>query len=213
MHIQRIKISAFRNLKDFEISFTESVDDPNVESGQRTFKSHAIIGANGTGKSNLIETIITIFRDLDLNQVASLGYELDYSIRGHHIEIKAVIDKRPVIVIDGKRTTATKLSEEAREFLPSNVFVYYSGKNERIERLFQAHQQRFNRRMEITSEEYLPESLLTDFSGQEEQAEKITEHKRRADRRREQLGEDQLRRLFYSRSGHSQLVLLACLLS
>jgi predicted ATPase len=213
MHLQRIQISAFRNLKDFEIKFTESADDASVDGGRRTFNSHAVIGANGAGKSNLIEAIITIFRDLDLNLVASLDYELDYSIRDHRIEIKAQSGKRPAVVIDGERASAKRLSDEARAFLPSNVFVYYSGKNDRIEKLFEAHQRRFNDLMEITAEEYLPESLLTDFTGQEEQAEAIAERKRRADRERRRLGEDQLRRLFYCRSGHGQLVLLACLLS
>jgi predicted ATPase len=213
MHLQRVKIHAFRNLTDFEIAFTQGVDDPNVEGGRRTFNSHALIGANGTGKSNLIEAIIMIFRDLDLNREASLDYELDYHIRGHYIEIKAQQTKRPTVVVDGQRTTSKRLSDDARELLPSNVFVYYSGKNERIERLFQAHQQRFNRRMEITAEEYLPEGLLSDYIGTEEQAEEIAEYRGRADRRRQQLGEDQLRRLFYCRGGHSQLVLLACMLS
>jgi predicted ATPase len=213
MHLQRIKISSFRNLKDFEIVFTESADDSSVEDGRRTFNSHAVIGSNGSGKSNLIEVIITIFRDLDLNQVASLNYELDYKIRDHFIEIKALTGKRPTVLIDGERTSAKRISDDAREFLPSNVFVYYSGKNERIERLFQAHQRRFTQRMEITADEYLPESLLKDFTGQEDQAQAIAEHKRQGDRRRESLGEDQLRRLFYCRGGHSQLVLLACFLS
>jgi predicted ATPase len=213
MHLQRIKIAAFRNLKDFEITFAKSANDSDGDGGRRTFNSYAVIGANGTGKSNLLEAIITIFRDLDLNEVASLDYEMDYNIRGHHIEIRALRDKRPTVRIDGERESAKRLSDDAREFLPSNVFVYYSGKNERIEKLFQAHQQRFNQRMEITAEEYLPEQLITSFTGQEEQAEEIAEYKRRADRRREKLGEDQLRRLFYCRGGHSQLVLLACLLS
>ena len=213
MHLQRIKLPLFRNLRDFEITFTEHVDDPNVEGGQRTFNSHAVIGANGAGKSNLMEAIIIIFRDLDLYQPASFDYEMDYGLRGHQIQLKALNGKRPTVMIDGKRGSAKKLSDEAREYLPSNVFVYYSGKNDRIERLFKAHQKRFNDRMEISAEEYLPESLLQDFTGQEEQAEAIAEHQRRVDRRREQLGEDQLRRLFYCRGGHSQLVLLACLLS
>jgi len=213
MHLQRLKISSFRNLKDFEIAFTEDVDDSSMEGGHRKLNSHAVIGANGTGKSNLLEAIVTIFRDLDLNQVASLDYELDYKIRAHTIEIKALFGKRPTVIIDGERSSANRLREDAREFLPSNVFVYYSGRNERIERLFQAHQHRFNRRMEITTEEYLPENLLTNFSGEDEKAEALAEYQRRIDRQRERFGEDQLRRLFYCRGGHSQLVLLACLLS
>lgn len=212
MHLRRLKIRSFRNLKDFEIKFVTGAPDSHVEGGWRTFNSHAVIGANGSGKSNLIEAVITIFRDLDLNQVASLDYELDYNIRDHVINIKAAAGKRPSVLIDGERASAKQLSEEARTFLPSTIFVYYSGKNERIERLFQAHQKRFNRRMEITAEEYLPERLLTELTG-EERAQAIDEHSRRADRRRERLGEDQLRRLFYCRGGHSQLVLLACFLS
>jgi predicted ATPase len=213
MHLQRIKLPSFRNLKDFEITFTKNIDDPNVEGGQRTFNSHAIIGANGAGKSNLIEAIITIFRDLDLNEPASFDYEMDYHIRDHKIEIKAVNGKRPVVMLNGERSTAKHLSDDAREFLPSNVFVYYSGKNDRIEQLFQAHQKRFNKLMESADEEYLSESLLQNFTGQEEQVQAIAENERRVNQRRKSLGEDQLRRLFYCRSGHSQLVLLACLLS
>jgi predicted ATPase len=67
--------------------------------------------------------------------------------------------------------------------------------------------------MEIVAEEYLPEPLLKDFAGHKEQVEAISQHKIRTNKRREKLGEDQLRRLFYCRGGHSQLVLLACLLS
>jgi DNA repair exonuclease SbcCD nuclease subunit len=210
MHLQRIKLPVFRNLKDFEIAFTESVEDPTVEGGQRTFNSHAVIGTNGAGKSNLIEAIIIIFRDLDLNQPAIFDYEMDYTIRGHQIKITALSGKRPTVTIDGQRGSAKQLSDEARKYLPSNVFVYYSGKNDRIEQLFKAHQRRFNERMEISAEEYLPETLLQDFTGQEEQAEAIAEHKRRADRRREQLGEDQLRRLFYCRG---VMVNSSCLLA
>lgn len=213
MHLQRLYIPAFRNLKEFEIDFTEEIDDPNVEAGKRTFNSYAVIGANGTGKSNLIEVIIMIFRDLDLNQPVSLDYEMAYSIRGHQVEVNGVAGRQPSITIDGRRSSAKQISEEAREYLPSNIFVYYSGKNERIEQLFQAHQRRFNRRMEITAEEYLPERLLTNLTDPEAQAQAIEEHTRRADQRRERLGEDQLRRLFYCRGGHSQLVLLSCMLS
>ncbi|HOP39625.1 MAG TPA: hypothetical protein PLI53_01145, partial [Geobacteraceae bacterium] len=144
MHLERIRIAEFRNLKNFEISFVEGVDDPSVEGGRRTFNSHAVIGQNGTGKSNLIEAVITIFRDLDLNNVASFAYELDYKVRSHSIEIRAKTGKRPSVVIDGKTSTAGHLCEHSREYLPSHIFTYYSGKNERVEQLFQAHQRKFN---------------------------------------------------------------------
>ena len=78
--------------------------------------------------------------------------------------------------IDGEQRTQGFLVEHAREYLPSHVFAYYSGRNERIEGLFRTHQERYKQ-------------LL------------------RSD------DDDLVRRLFYCRGGHSQLVLLACLLS
>ena len=66
MRLERLKIQNFRNLRDFEISFTGSATD--ADGTECEFKSHAIIGQNGSGKSNMIEAIVTIFRDLDLNQ-------------------------------------------------------------------------------------------------------------------------------------------------
>jgi recombinational DNA repair ATPase RecF len=66
MHLSRLKIREFRNLRDFEITFTPSAKDS--DGVERDFKSHAVIGQNGSGKSNMIEAIVTIFRDLDLNQ-------------------------------------------------------------------------------------------------------------------------------------------------
>ena len=215
MHLQRIKITAFRNLKDFR-------DCVHRRRGRsRRGRRAAYVQqpcSDWRERHGQVQPDRSHHHDL-----SRPGFEPGgqpglraglQAFAGHRIEIKALAGKRPAVVIDGERVSAKRLSDEAREFLPSNVFVYYSGKNERIERLFQAHQRRFNQRMEIATEEYLPEALcLPAFTGQEEQAQAIAEHKRRADQRREQLGEDQLRRLFYCRGGHSQLVLLACLLS
>lgn len=178
MHLQRIKIADFKNLKNVEIAFSEFFERTDGGKPEQPIRSHALIGQNGTGKSNLIEAIITIFRDVDLDNDASLDYELDYKIRGHEITLKAnrAASKRPTVTIDGKPSSQSVLSKHAREYLPSHVFAYYSGKNERLEALFQTHQERFK-------------NLL------------------RHD------GDDLVRRLFYCRGGHSQLVLLACLLS
>jgi predicted ATPase len=178
MHLQRIKIGSFKNLKDIEIAFSEFFEPSAVDKAAKPIRSHAVIGQNGTGKSNLIEAIITIFRDVDLNNDAGFDYELDYKIRGHAITLKAdrAVGNRPVVTINGKTSSQSHLSEHAKEYLPSHVFAYYSGKNERLEALFQSHQERFK-------------NLL------------------------KRDGDDLVRRLFYCRGGHSQLVLLACLLS
>src|SRR3954447_8921988 len=103
MHLERLKISKFRNLRDFEIAFARSGKDS--DGNECRFRSHAVIGQNGSGKSNLIEALVTIFRDLDLNQKTEFSYELDYSCRGHRIEIRAWDDDRKVSITEANTST------------------------------------------------------------------------------------------------------------
>jgi predicted ATPase len=180
----------------------------------KTIRSHVFIGQNGTGKSNLIEALITIFRDVDLDRDAAFDYRLEYDIRGHTVRIEAdtTRQQRPFVWVDSQTESQGHLLKN-RELLPSHIFAYYSGRNERIEALFLEHQRRFNRRQEIVTEERLPAELLRNFNGSLADISAIEEAKKREDSRLRQLGDDRLRRLFYCRGGHSQLVLLACLLS
>jgi len=146
MQLQRLKIQNFRNLREFEITFTCSATD--ADGTAREFKSHAVIGQNGSGKSNMIEAIVTIFRDLDLNQTTEFAYEIDYTCRGHRIQVNTMQDKGKVAIIErdtgeAKEFAISHLQRHAKKYLPSHVFAYYSGRNERIEALFQQHQQRF----------------------------------------------------------------------
>ena len=215
MHLHRIKLKSFRNLRDMEICFDAYIEDDSGEDVQSRLKSHAVIGQNGTGKSNLIEAIVTIFRDLDLDNDPSFDYEMDYSIRGHYIQIKADVakQKRPFVWVDDKAESQGHLIKH-RELFPSHIFAYYSGRNERLEALFQEHQHRFNRRQEITAEKVLPDQLLRNFTASESDIRAIELlRKREESKTLKQFGDDKLRRLFYCRGGHSQLVLLACLLS
>lgn len=146
MHLERLKIASFRNLRDFEITFSRSAKD--ADGTEREFKSYAVIGQNGSGKSNMIEAIVTIFRDLDLNQKTEFAYELDYTCRGHRIQVNAMNEKGSVMITERDETKAKEfalshLQRHSKRFLPSHVFAYYSGRNERIESIFQQHQQKF----------------------------------------------------------------------
>jgi len=230
MQLRHLAIPEFRNLSGVTIDFATQLDlmpSASTATDPKAVRSHALIGQNGVGKSNLIEALITIFRDVDLNQDAAFDYSLEYEIRGHVVRIQADIAKqrRPFVWVDGDRVTQDYLikndppdkvpRDERRgpRLLPSHIFAYYSGRNERIEALFQEHQRRFNQRQEITTDEALPEQLLANFSGTESQIRALEEAKRRRTFRLMQAGDDRLRRLFYCRGGHSQLVLLACLIS
>ncbi|EMM7670206.1 AAA family ATPase [Citrobacter freundii] len=216
MQLRRIFIPTFRNLRELDITFATHLQPTTsaTDAPPKPIRSHALIGQNGTGKSNLIEALITLFRDVDLDREAAFDYTLEYSIRGHGVRIEAntAKQKRPYVWVDGKAESQGYLLKN-RELLPAHIFAYYSGRNERIEALFQEHQRRFNQRQEITTDEVLSEQLLENFTGSESDIRAVEEAKRRHESRLKQAGDDRLRRLFYCRGGHSQLVLLACLLS
>ena len=222
MQLRYLAIPQFRNLRNLNLNFVSELEpvsgtttDAAGNAPAKRIRSHALIGQNGTGKSNLIEALINIFRTIDLEIDPPFEYTLEYEIRGKVVCIQAdfdVLKTRATVWIDGKKETQSYLLKN-RELLPSHIFAYYSGRNERIEQLFQEHQRRFNMRQEITADEVLPEHLLENFTAYEADIRAIEEAKRRREAKLKQAGDDRLRRLFYCRGGHSQLVLLACLLS
>jgi predicted ATPase len=222
MQLRYLAIPRFRNLRGAELTFaTQLAPMPGrPDETPKPIRSHALIGQNGTGKSNLIEALITIFRNIDLDLDSEtldkqpLDYTLEYEIRGHTVRLQAdtAKQKRPYVWVDGEKQTQAYLLKN-RELLPSHVFAYYSGRNERIEQLFQEHQRRFIRSTEVAVEEKLSGEALANLyrnsSFDVEAAEKL---RRDIESRERKFGDDRLRRLFYCRGGHSQLVLLACLL-
>lgn len=218
MQLRHLAIPQFRNLRGVVIDFATQLDPaPGAPpaSSPKVIRSHALIGQNGVGKSNLIEALITIFRDVDLDRDAAIDYTLEYEIRGHTVKLQAdtAKQKRPFVWVDGKAETQGHLLQN-RQLLPSHVFAYYSGRNERIEALFQEHQRRFNQRQEITAEEKLSgEALASLYRNSQFDAEAAAKLQADIESRVRRTGDDRLRRLFYCRGGHSQLVLLACLLS
>ena len=152
MRITSLYIKEFRNLQDFSIDFAS--EGTNTEGTPVTFNSHAIIGQNGSGKSNLLEAIIIIFRDLDLKNKPPFAYRLSYEIRKNHVEVAADVNETPKIMVNGKKSSATALSKDENGLLPKNVFAYYSGKNDRIEELFHRHQKKFYD--DLLSDETMP---------------------------------------------------------
>jgi ABC-type dipeptide/oligopeptide/nickel transport system ATPase component len=200
MQLLRIRIQSFRNLRGLDIAFEthlQTAVSAPAEAQQKPIRTHALIGQNGTGKSNLIEALITIFRDVDLDREAAFDYTLEYSIRGHAVLIEADTSKqkRPYVWVDGDRVsqeyltkndTPGKESPDHRRgprLLPTHIFAYYSGRNERIEVLFQEHQRRFNQRQVITTDEVLSEQLLENFTGSEADIRAVEDAKRRREAR------------------------------
>jgi type I restriction enzyme S subunit len=151
----------FKNLADYTVRF-----DP----------SHSIdivLGWNGTGKSNLFEALVIIFRDLykwsEKNQWPDKpmkGYRLCYMIDEKIIEVSWQPGemKRPKL----KMGTLQEGKEEPDKFeslardqlpLPRFIFGYYSGPTNRLaEHFLPMKQDHYNRLLDETSDD--PEILI-----------------------------------------------------
>lgn len=181
MKIKNISIEKWRNLQEFEANFT---------SDQFTT---VLIGANGTGKSNLLEAIVWIFRFLDRGRdQPKFNYIIQYCCFGNDIEVhgqyyiydrdgKRKPKRTTSIMIAGKPITMSKFRKNRDEYLPRHIFGYYSGRDCRLEKLFDAH-----------AKDFYDISLGTK-KPKKDQEEVVK----------------RLRRLFYCRPEYSQFVLLA----
>lgn len=133
MRLDRLWIKSFKNLKDFEINFDKELQPITV-----------FIGHNGTGKSNVIEALVIIFRDLDLGKSSIFSYDLTYSYRKIKVQIIADSENSHLnIFVDGSKISLKKFNDYKTWYLPNHVFVYYSGLSERLESYFHDHQKKF----------------------------------------------------------------------
>lgn len=148
MRINYAKIHGFKNLNSFSIELDKT-------------KMHSIlIGQNAAGKSNFLEALVIIFRDLDLNDKTypEFDFDLSYDIENSHVRIignksnqieKGIdyfIERQKTgytFFINEERTTKASFYKANPKLLPKHVFSYYSGISNRLEEHFDLHQRRF----------------------------------------------------------------------
>ncbi len=143
MKLRKLEIGTFKNLRNFSIDFSQKL-------------TTVLLGQNGTGKSNLLEALIIIFRDLDLGESPAFKYRLNYECRDREISIDADParpNKRQQVQITVRKGDEIPRAipynqfygDSERQYLPSYVFGYYSGPSNRMEKHFDKHQDRFYR--------------------------------------------------------------------
>lgn len=154
MRINNVHIKGrFKNLENFHFDFGES----SMET--------VLLGLNATGKSNFMEALVIIFRDLDLERVPVLHkqsqlfeYNINYFCRNKGIEVDYSIKNGYTFSIDGEKLKSkAQFFKNKNEYLPSHVFIYYSGLSERLRSLYADHKlQQFKKMMD-------PKSKYEDF--------------------------------------------------
>jgi predicted ATPase len=143
MRLDELQILRFKNLQNLKVNFDEN--SPYT----------VLVGENGSGKSNLIEALTAIFRNLDLDEPAPFGYEIKYRCRGRQVYITATEDGTPVFrcrsgdsepYVELSKGEFLSVDEEDRpQYRPAFVFGYYSGPSDRLAGLFERHRERFYR--------------------------------------------------------------------
>ena len=130
MRLKSVYISQYKNLKEFTLNF-----DGN------SFID-VFVGKNGTGKSNLFEAIIKIFRHLyEYNNKARLDFDfrINYEIDNKDINIHWTSGKLKINGRESKTVTQT--------LLPDNILIYYSGHNDTITELVEKYEKTFGKRI------------------------------------------------------------------
>jgi predicted ATPase len=93
MRLLSLEIEAFKNLRKLALTF-----DP-------TSPYTVFVGENGTGKSNLIEAITKIFRNLDLDLPAPFTYTIVYRCRDRDIRVIASAGSSPRVWVRDEDTS------------------------------------------------------------------------------------------------------------
>nr|WP_290701171.1 ATP-binding protein [Halomonas sp. UBA3074] len=191
MKVDKLYIrSHFKNLENVTVDFDEK------------HLMTVVVGQNGAGKSNVLEALVAIFRNLDLGESPPFSYELNYQIgeegwvKWYDIKIDAdpdrgTLSKQYHIYVKNKHEDKTgykpvsfskvrrdKQTKQA-EFLPNFLFAYYSGPSDRLEKYFRKHRDNYYRELLYSKSDL------------------------RAD----------IRSLFYAKPLHSQFVLMAFFMS
>ncbi len=150
MRLIHLKIGNFKNLVGFSVNFDETCKEPVT----------VILGRNGSGKSNLNEALVIIFRDLlEGRSTKNFGYDLRYTLRNGKVTVRVwnppptgedeehgaalPFASKEGSAIETFSFTVTENGEESRiskdkitEYLPKYVVTYYSGTSNRLQHHF-----------------------------------------------------------------------------
>ena len=137
MRIDKVYIEDYKNLKEF-----------NIDLDEKEMKT-VLLGQNATGKSNFMEALILIFKNLDLStdvkrQTTKFNYNIVYFIGENRVDVTVKDNNYTILVNEEKQTFKSFFSSEGKaKYQPKYVFTYYSGLSNKLKEHFWDHQNNF----------------------------------------------------------------------
>lgn len=137
MRLKSVWIESYKNLRDLTINFLPG-NANNIE---------ILVGKNASGKSNLFEALIEIFRHLHeherRNATIAFSYSIAYEIEGELISVEWKSDR--FLINNQKRKNLRDIRR------PDSVLVYYSGHNDHVATVLRQYEAAFRRRIKTAS--------------------------------------------------------------
>lgn len=198
MRLHWLWIGEYKNLKDVTIDFDQ---------GEWIT---VVIGWNGTGKSNVLEALATLFRDLIMGEnenkeknKPSFPYRIKYRCQNNlvHIDADPKRAKKPYQI-----HVTVEENDEALEIIKQGSFfdVESESQEEDSGESITLNQLRENQ------DQYLPKYIFGYYSGQSDRLEEVfRKYLIRFDTDLRNAKDPGFKRLFYALPVHSQFVLLA----
>lgn len=203
MKVDKLYIrSRFKNLENVKVDFDEE------------HLMTVIVGKNGSGKSNVLEALVTIFRNLDLGEAPPFSYELIYRLgqpsrpeKSSHSWLEVTIDADPT-----RGTLAKQYIISVRDLLDNQHYDLVKNTVNNLTVPFSKL-----KRDKKGNALYLPKYIFAYYSGPSDRLENYFK-KHRTDFYRRLLKDEldlkgDIRPLFYAKPNHSQFVLLAFFLN
>ncbi|MBI5382974.1 MAG: AAA family ATPase [Opitutae bacterium] len=110
---------------------------------------HAVIGSNGSGKSNLIEAILLILIGCYFEKTPRFEFHLEFETHGQIVVLQRN-NGRFFISANGHQIPLSQFSRRLREnpgqdFYPSLILIYYSGECRRVQKLIASYRRHFQK--------------------------------------------------------------------
>lgn len=200
MKVDRLHIrSRFKNLENVAIEF----DETNLMT--------VIVGKNGSGKSNVLEALVAIFRNLDLGEPPLFSYLITYRLGQKDTDrwLEVTIDADPDQKTLSKQYKVTVKKHQSKS--DGDCQAEFTNEIENIPL------SKVKRNIKTGEAEYLPNFVFAYYSGPSDRLEKYFRKHRDAFYRNLLYSkinlESEIRPLFYAKPDHSQFVLMAFFLA